>query len=78
MTTLTYCKGLPTPLEELTAVGLTTFELFLFDYAAISYRATIQTVNHLLSLSLIVVTITIAFLTGVCWSSLMLSRKSEH
>ena len=51
MTTLTYCKGLPTPRTELTPLGLTTFELFLFDYAAISYSATIQTVNHLLKLS---------------------------
>jgi IS605 OrfB family transposase len=48
MTTLTYCKGLPTPEDELTPVGLTGLELFLFDYAAISYRATIQTVNYLL------------------------------
>jgi hypothetical protein len=40
MTTLTYCKGLPTPRDELTPLGLTTFELFLFDYAAISYSAT--------------------------------------
>lgn len=50
MTTLTYCKGLPTPIAELTPLGLTTFELFLFDYAAISYSATIETVNHLLKL----------------------------
>lgn len=49
MTTLTYCKGLPTPSEELTPLGLTFFELFLFDYAALSYRATLATVNHLLS-----------------------------
>lgn len=50
MTTLTYCKGLPTPIDELTLLGLTDFELFLFDYSAISYRATLETVNHLLSL----------------------------
>jgi hypothetical protein len=48
MTTLTYCKGLPTPIDELTLHGLTDFELFLFDYSAISYSATIETVNHLL------------------------------
>jgi IS605 OrfB family transposase len=48
--TLTYCKGLPTPIEELTLLGLTDFELFLFDYSAISYRATIETVDHLLCL----------------------------
>ncbi|NJS12149.1 MAG: hypothetical protein HC789_18125 [Microcoleus sp. CSU_2_2] len=50
MTTLTYCKGLPTPIDELTLLGLTDFELFLFDYSAISYRATVETVNHLLGL----------------------------
>jgi IS605 OrfB family transposase len=50
MTTLTYCKGLPTPIDELTLLGLTDFELFLFDYSAISYRATLETVNHLLCL----------------------------
>ena len=48
MTTLTYCKGLPTPINELTLLGLTDFELFLFDYSAIAYRATLETVNHLL------------------------------
>jgi hypothetical protein len=50
MTTLTYCKGLPTPIDELTLLGLTDFELFLFDYSAIAHRATIETVNHLLCL----------------------------
>jgi hypothetical protein len=50
MTTLIYCKGLPTPIDELTLLGLTNFELFLFDYSAISYRATIETVSHLLCL----------------------------
>jgi IS605 OrfB family transposase len=49
MTTLTYCKGLPTPIDELTPIGLTNFELFLFDYSAISYHATTLTVNYLLS-----------------------------
>jgi hypothetical protein len=48
--TLTYCKGLPTPIEELTLLGLTDFELFLFDYSAIARSATIETVNHLLCL----------------------------
>ncbi|MCL1475881.1 MerR family DNA-binding transcriptional regulator [Argonema antarcticum] len=50
MTTLTYCKGLPTPIDELTPLGLTSFELFLADLAALSYNATIETVNHLLKL----------------------------
>jgi IS605 OrfB family transposase len=50
MTTLTYCKGLPTPIDELTYLGLTDFELFLFDYSAIAYKAAIETVNHLLCL----------------------------
>jgi hypothetical protein len=35
-------------MDELTHLGLTDFELFLFDYSAISYRATVETVNHLL------------------------------
>jgi IS605 OrfB family transposase len=48
MTTLTYCKGLPTPIDELTLLGLTDFELFLFDYSAIAHRGTSETVNHLL------------------------------
>ncbi|MEG4271645.1 MULTISPECIES: hypothetical protein [unclassified Microcoleus] len=52
MTTLTYCKGLPTPRDELTPLGLTNFELFLFDYAGLSYRATLATVNYLLSLKI--------------------------
>lgn len=51
MTTLTYCKGLPTALDELTPLGLTNFELFLFDYAGLSYRATLATVNYLLILN---------------------------
>lgn len=51
MTTLTYCKGLPTPLDELTPLGLTFLELFLFDYAALSYQATVLTVNYLLELN---------------------------
>jgi hypothetical protein len=50
MTTLTYCQGLPTPIDELTLLGLTDFELFLFDYSAIAYPAMIETANHLLCL----------------------------
>lgn len=49
MTTLTYCKGLPTPVSELNPVGKTTFEMFLEAYAPIFRTASIETVNHLLS-----------------------------
>ena len=49
MATLTYCKGLPTPIDELTALGKTQFELFLTALSQVFYKATIETVNHLLS-----------------------------
>jgi hypothetical protein len=49
MTTLTYCKGLPTPSTELTAIGYSEFELFLVTFSGIFERATIETVNHLLN-----------------------------
>ena len=49
MATLTYCKGLPTPISELNEVGKTTFEMFLEAYAPIFRTASIDTVNHLLS-----------------------------
>lgn len=47
--TITYVKGLPTPIEELNAIGETTFEMFLFDYSKIFRAAASETVNHLLS-----------------------------
>lgn len=46
--TLTYVKGLPTPLDELNAIGMTTFEMFLNEYSNIFHRAACETVNHLL------------------------------
>jgi len=49
MTTLTYCKGLPTPLDELNPVGYTQFECFLTAFSQVFYRATVETVNHLLA-----------------------------
>jgi IS605 OrfB family transposase len=49
MTTLTYCKGLPTPADELNELGKTDFEMFLGAYAPIFRAASIETVDHLLS-----------------------------
>jgi IS605 OrfB family transposase len=49
MTTLTYCKSLPTPVPELNELGKTDFEMFLGAYAPIFRAASIETVNHLLS-----------------------------
>lgn len=48
MSVLTYVKGLPTPIDELNALGMTTFEMFLNEYSQGSYRASCETVNHLL------------------------------
>ena len=48
MGTITYCKGLPTPTEEMNALGQTKFEMFLNAYAPIFRRAVCETVNHLL------------------------------
>jgi hypothetical protein len=45
---LTYCKGLPTPANELNELGFTDFEMFLEAYAPIFRTASIETVNHLL------------------------------
>jgi IS605 OrfB family transposase len=49
MATLTYCKGLPTPVDELNELGFTDFEMFLEAYAPIFRAASIETVEHLLS-----------------------------
>jgi len=48
MATLTYVKGLPTPIDELNAIGETTFSMFLYDYSRIFRAAACETVNHLL------------------------------
>ena len=49
MATLTYVKGLPTPIEELNAIGQTTFSMFLYDYSQVFYAAACETVNYLLN-----------------------------
>ena len=48
MGTLTYVKGLPTPIEELNSIGMSTFEMFLNDFSQVSFKAACETVNHLL------------------------------
>ena len=48
MSTLTYVKGLPTPIEELNHIGMTTFEMFLNDFSQVTHTACCLTVNHLL------------------------------
>lgn len=49
MPSITYVKGLPTPIEELTVSGFSQMELFLGAFAPIFRDAAIETVNHLLS-----------------------------
>ncbi len=49
MTTLTYCKALPTPIDELNAIGKTQLEMFLIAYTPIFRLAVCETVNFLLS-----------------------------
>ncbi len=49
MATLTYVKGLPTPIKELNAIGETIFSMFLYDYSQVFRAAACETVNHLLS-----------------------------
>jgi hypothetical protein len=49
MPTLTYCKGLPTPISELTLLGSTEFELFLTAFAPIFKAAVCETVEKILS-----------------------------
>ena len=48
MSTLTYCKGLPTPIEEINPIGFTELEMLLTSFSQISHSATCETVNHLL------------------------------
>jgi len=48
-TTISYCKGLPTPVDEMNALGFTTLEMFLNSFAPIFHKAACETVNHLLS-----------------------------
>ncbi|MDF5728433.1 MAG: hypothetical protein PUP92_10435 [Rhizonema sp. PD38] len=49
MTTLTYCKGILTPENELNELGFTTFEMFLAAYSPIVHKAACETLNHLLT-----------------------------
>jgi len=49
MTTLTYCKALPTPIDELNALGKTQLEMFLVAYTSIFRNAVCETVNFMLS-----------------------------
>jgi IS605 OrfB family transposase len=49
MPTLSYCKGLPTAVEEMTALGFTSLEMFLSEFSSIFHAAASVTVNHLLS-----------------------------
>ncbi|MEG5137119.1 MULTISPECIES: hypothetical protein [unclassified Microcoleus] len=51
MSILTYCKGLPTPIEELNPIGFTNLEILLTSFSQISHSATCETVNHLLNLT---------------------------
>lgn len=49
--TLTYCKGLPKPREELNALGFTTFEMFLLAFSKIFHEAACETATYLLTTS---------------------------
>ncbi|MDJ0618114.1 MAG: IS200/IS605 family accessory protein TnpB-related protein [Calothrix sp. MO_192.B10] len=50
MSILTYTKGLPTPADEMNAVGFTEFEMFLYAFTPIYRSAVCETVNHLITL----------------------------
>lgn len=47
--TVTYCKGLSSPIEELNELGYTKFEMFLNSYSKVFYEAACETVNHILN-----------------------------
>jgi hypothetical protein len=49
MTTLTYVKGLPTPIEEMTIIGFTEFELFLESFSPVYKNAVCETIDKLKS-----------------------------
>ncbi len=49
MPSLTYVKGLPTPVSELNSLGCTEMEMFLEAFAPLFRLGAIETVNHLLS-----------------------------
>lgn len=47
--TLTYCKALPTAIDELNAIGKTHLEIFLSAYTLIFHKAVCETVNSMLA-----------------------------
>jgi IS605 OrfB family transposase len=49
MTTLSYCKGLPTPADEMNCLGFTQLEMFLALVSPIFHSSCCETVAHLLS-----------------------------
>ncbi|HEY9613606.1 MAG TPA: hypothetical protein V6C93_29965, partial [Allocoleopsis sp.] len=51
MATITYCKGLPTPADEMNSLGFTNLEMFLASFAPIFHKAASASVSHLLSSS---------------------------
>ena len=51
MATITYCKALPEPSDELNALGITKFEAVLIALAPIFRKAVCETVQHLLSVN---------------------------
>lgn len=49
MPTITYVKGLPTPVEELNSLGFTEFEMFLAAMSSVFHKAACETANYLLT-----------------------------
>ena len=48
MSTITYVKGLPTPLFEMNNLGFTKFEMFLTDFSLLFRQATIKAIDIIL------------------------------
>ncbi|MDF0555801.1 hypothetical protein PY364_22205, partial [Kamptonema sp. UHCC 0994] len=46
--TLTYCKAIPTPIDELNAIGKTQLEMFLSAYTPIFHSSVCETVNFMM------------------------------
>lgn len=47
--TFTYCKALPTPIDELNSLGKTQLEIFLSSYTPIFHKAVCETVKFMMS-----------------------------
>lgn len=47
MSTITYVKGLPTPIQLMNVLGITEFESFLNDFAVIYFKATCDCIEKL-------------------------------